>query len=127
MKYVIDSYAWVEYLDGSKAGRKVKEILESESEVYTSAISIAEIVSKAKRSGADVKVALNAMTILSRIVDIDFNMAKNAGKIHAEMRKKIKDFGLGDCFVLECAKRVNGKVVTGDEHFRGMKNVVFIK
>lgn len=123
----MDAYAWIEYLNGSSAGFNVKEILESENEVYTCAVTVAEVASKVKRANMDVEVALNAVKMLSQIVDIDFIMAKNAGETHAEMRKKIKDFGLGDCFVLECKNKIGGKIVTGDEHFRGMDDVVFIK
>lgn len=101
-KYIIDAYAWIEYLDGSFAGEKVKRILEElNNEIYTCAVNVAEVASKVKRSNMDVEVALNAIKMLSQIVDIDFIMAKNAGDAHAKIRKKIKDFGLGDCFVLE--------------------------
>ena len=127
-KYIIDAYAWIEYLDGSTEGEKVKEILEeSKNEAYTCAVTAAEVASKVKRSNMNVEVALNAIKMLSQIVDVDFIMAKNAGETHAKMRKKIKDFGLGDCFVLECRNKIGGEIITGDPHFRDMDSVVFIK
>ena len=46
-KHVIDAYAWIEYLIGSKAGEKVKSILEdAANETYTCAVTVAEVVSK---------------------------------------------------------------------------------
>ena len=126
-RYVMDAYAWIEYLDGSAAGRQVKEIIESDNEIHTCAVNVAEIISKVKRANMDVNVAVRTIAGLSQIINVDFVMAMDAGETHALMRKKIKDFGLGDCFVLECNKRIGGKIVTGDEHFRGMEDVVFIK
>ena len=50
MKYIIDSYAWVEYLEGSKLGEKVREIInDKDKEIFSLNLTIAEIVSKVKR------------------------------------------------------------------------------
>jgi len=49
-----------------------------------------------------------------------------AGKLHAEMRKHIKDFGLSDAFILALAKTTNSKILTGDRHFKNVKEALFI-
>jgi predicted nucleic acid-binding protein len=43
------------------------------------------------------------------------------------LRKRIKDFGPADSFVLATAKVLKAKIVSGDEHFKNLKNVIFIK
>ena len=44
MRYVIDSYAWLEYFMGTVAGMKVKEIIDSiDYEKLTPTICVAEI------------------------------------------------------------------------------------
>lgn len=49
-KYIIDAYAWVEYLIGSKAGEKVRSVLDTENnEIYTCAVTVAEVASKTAR------------------------------------------------------------------------------
>ena len=48
------------------------------------------------------------------------------GLLHAEIRKTVKDFGLGDCFVLSLARKIDGKILTGDPHFKGFKECVLI-
>jgi predicted nucleic acid-binding protein len=51
-KYVIDAYAWIEYLIGSRADEKVKSVLEEEgNEIFTCAVTIAGVVSKTAREG----------------------------------------------------------------------------
>jgi len=53
-KYVIDAYAWIEYLIRSKTGEKVKSVLEKETnEIYTCAATVAEVVSKRALSSYD--------------------------------------------------------------------------
>jgi PIN domain nuclease of toxin-antitoxin system len=63
----------------------------------------------------------------SRIVDLDFEMATQSGRISVEMKKKQKGWGLADSIVLCLAQRQKGKVVTGDLHFKDLEEVIFIK
>ena len=127
MKYLIDSYAWIEYLDGSISGLKVKDILTKNEEVLTLNLSIAEIISRTKRQDKNVEGVYNAIVSNSKIININAEIAKDAGILHAEIRKKIKDLGLIDAFVLLTARRLKTKIITGDEHFRKLKEAVLIK
>lgn len=127
MKYVIDSYAWIEYLDGSVAGERVKKILENENEIFSLNLTISEVVSRVKRKRGDVDIAYAAINSISKVAEVTPEIAKKAGEFHAEIRKKTKDFGLVDALILILAREINAKIVTGDEHFRGFKEAVFIK
>lgn len=127
MRYVADSYAWVEYLKGSEPGERVKEIIEDEGKsIFTSVLTIAEVISMLTRENADCEIAYEYILSISRCVAIDEGFAKDAGRIHAQLRKKIKDFGLVDAFVLLLAKKLKAKILTGDEHFRNFKETVMI-
>ncbi len=127
MKYIIDSYAWVEYLDGSTLGEKVKKILEGNNEIFSLNLTISEVVSKVKRKNGNIDTAYNAINSISKVAEITPEIAKKAGEFHAEIRKRIKDFGLVDSLILTLARELNARIVTGDEHFRGFKEAVFIK
>ena len=127
MKYIIDSYAWIEYLDGSLLGEKVKKILESDNEIYSLNLTISEVISRVKRKNGDIDIAYTAITSISKVAEITPEIAKKAGEFHAEIRKKIKDFGLVDSLILILARELNAKVVTGDEHLHRFKEAVFIK
>jgi len=127
-KYIIDAYAWVEYLIGSKAGNKVKSALEGENnEIYTCAVTVAEVVSKTVREGRDFETAYDILISNSRVIDVDEEISKEAGILHAEMRKTKRDFGLADAYVLAAARKINSKVLTGDIHFKGVKEAILIK
>ncbi len=124
-EYVIDAYAWVEYLEGSKHGERVNQIIKNH-KCFTSAVTLAEVVSKAKRAGKDSQAAFDAVVLNSRVLNVGEATAKNAGLLHAEMRKKSKDFGLADAFIL-AQRTKNQRIVTGDQHFRGIEDIEFLK
>lgn len=128
IKYVVDTWAWIEYLISSPHGEKIKQIIESSgNEIYINSIILAEVISKTAREKRDAGTAFEALTIMSKIIDInDANFSKEAGTLHAEMRKKMKDFGLADAFVLATARKIGAKVLTGDKHFKGMKEAAMI-
>jgi len=127
-KYVIDAYAWIEYLIGSKTGEKVKSVLEKETnEIYTCAATVAEVVSKTAREDREFETAYDILLSNSQIVNIDDEISKEAGVLHCEMRKTKRDFELADAYVLAVARTVNAKILTGDPHFRGVKEAVMIK
>jgi len=128
IKYVVDAYAWIEYLIGSASGAKVNAVLEEEnSEVYTCAVTVAEVISKVAREGQDVEEAYDVLLSNSQVVNVDEALSKNAGLLHAEIRGTEKDFGLADAYVLATARKLRTKVLTGDLHFKNVKEAVLIK
>jgi predicted nucleic acid-binding protein len=125
-KHVIDAYAWIEYLDGTNAGRKVTAILENNYDIYTCAVTLAEVVSKVARKGKDAKIAYDVLLSNSQIVSVDDELSLQAGLLHCEMRKTAKDFGLADAYVLATARRLKSKILTGDAHFKPLKEAIMI-
>ena len=126
--YVVDAWAWIEYLIGSEPGAKLNEIFEDEdTEVYTCAVTISEVVSKVAREGKDVEVAYSLLLSNSQIVNADEQLSRSAGLLHAEMRQNEKDFGLADSYVLATARKLKTKILTGDPHFKNVTDAVLIK
>lgn len=126
--FVIDSWAWIEYLDGSLRGSKVRDIVMDEgNQIFTHVISIAEIISKEKRRHKEPEIAWQAVTNLSRIIQIDELDSKNVGFLHAETKTRRKNFGLADSFVLSAARKMGANVLTGDPDFKGIPEAVFLK
>ena len=63
----------------------------------------------------------------SQILHLTLDTAVIAGENAVEMKKKIVGWGLADSIVLVHAREANARVVTGDEHFRKVKETIFIK
>jgi len=126
---VVDAWAWIEYLIGSEFGKKLNDVLyeSKSSEVYTCAITLGEVISKVAREGRDVEAAYTILLSNSQIININEELSKHAGLLHYEMRKTLKDFGLADAYVFATAKMLKAKILTGDAHFKDIKEAVLIK
>jgi predicted nucleic acid-binding protein len=132
-RYVVDAYAWIEYFRASKFGAVAKRYIESEGSA-TPTIVVSEISRKLLREielGNETRAGrmkrLEFIRATSQIVDLDFEIAAEAGEIDLDMKKKVKGWGLADSIILCTARNTKGKVITGDEHFRGLKETIFIK
>jgi len=126
-RHVLDSFAWIEEMSGSSLGAAVRQMIEDEgNEIFTSSVSVAEVVSHAQRKGLDGRKVADQIEAGSVVVPMDFTLAVAAGRIHAETSKKIKDFPLGDAAVIALARAMKAKIVTGDRHFRGLPETLFL-
>ncbi len=126
-EYVVDAYAWIEYLIGSEIGARVKVILEDENNgIYTSAVTLGEVISKIAREEQDVCTAYRILLSNSDVIDVDEELSKQTGIIQAEMRKSKKNFGLADAFVLATARKLGTRILTGDPHFQGIKEATLV-
>ena len=121
--YIIDSYAWVEYFRGTKEGAAAKEYIEKKSNA-TCSITIAELAEKYRRENKDFLEDYTFIVSKSRIIDLSGDIALAAGEINFENKKKIKNWGMSDAIILATARIFNAKVVTGDEHFRNLNEVM---
>ncbi len=132
-KHIIDAYAWIEYFKASNYGDIAKKYIESD-DALTPTIAVAEVSQKLQTEielGNETQEGrlkrLEFIRATSRIVDLDFEIAAEAGKTNAIMKKKTKGWGMADSIILCTAQSVEGKVVTSDEHFRGLNETIFIK
>ncbi len=126
-RLVVDSWAWVEYFDGSRLGQNVGERISGDVELWTSVVSLTELVSKYRRKRISEEKAIEAIHSLSRFGIPNGDDAIQAGRLHAEVRSKSPDFSLVDAFVLQLARKLDAKVLTGDSDFRGIKEAEFLE
>ncbi len=125
-RFVIDSCAWIEYFRGTKAGGEAKDYIESK-EGAISVISVAELKEKYMKEGwryfdAD----LLFITSIATVIPLDKEIAVLAGEINFERKKKVRDWGMSDSIVLATARKASAKVVTGDPHFKDIRESIFI-
>jgi predicted nucleic acid-binding protein len=125
--YVLDTYAWIEYFKGSSFADKVESILES-GKCFTPSIVIAELKTKFLRENLDFAQAFNFIEFKTTIIPLDKTIALLAGEINFERKKANRHWSLSDSIVLATARKINAKVVTGDEDFNDLKEeVVMLK
>ena len=126
---IFDAYAWVEYaLDGPKA-ETVTQLLESASEAITPASVLAELKESMLKQGIRAPVMNHILTYIksrTTVVGIDSTIAELAGEINFNQKRTIKNWGMLDSFVYAATKLRRGTVLTGDPHFKQLRDVIYI-
>ncbi len=128
MIYIIDSYAWIEYFIGSKKGGLLQKLfLDEKNKFLTVECCLAEIKGWAIKNNQEFNRLYEIIRANSDIIKIaDYNWIDSAVE-RFEQRKTKKDFGLIDAVILTKQKELNCKIISGDKHFKDMKNVVFLE
>ncbi len=127
MRFIVDSYAWIEYFKGSQKGNKAKKIIEKkENELVTLDICLAEIkfwALQEKLDFAEIKRVIRANSSIAESSSKDW---LDSAEVKSEKRKKHKNFGLVDAMLLIKQKQLNAIILTGDKHFKENRNVEMI-
>jgi len=127
MIYIIDTHPWIEYFLGTKIGLNLKKLFENQNNKFiTLECCLAELRGYCLKNKYHFDQILNIVKRNSFIFPVMANHWIEAGKIRFELRKKIKNFGLIDAILLSKQKELDCKLVSGDYHFKNMKNIVFI-
>ena len=122
MTVLIDSWAWIEYFKGSQHGTKAKEIIESGQKIILSTINVSEIYNfLLKNQPAEAEKLIGFVLSSSFVIPVDSKIAIEAAKI-----KHSQKMGLADAIVLATAEENNAEILTGDDDFKNMKNVIYI-
>ncbi|MEK6826082.1 MAG: hypothetical protein AABX90_00460 [Nanoarchaeota archaeon] len=128
MLHIIDSYAWIEYFIGSNKGEILKKLfLDDKNSFLTMGCCLAEIKGWALKNNRDFNQLYKIIKANSRILAITGRDWIDTAKERFEQRKKQKDFGLIDAVILVKQKELNCKIVSGDKHFKDMKDVIFMR
>lgn len=126
---VIDAHAWIAYFKGEKGCEVVKDYIENK-KTMTPTIVLAELSDKFTRLGDEEWAeAIKFIRATSAVIGLTTLIAVNAGKTKNSIRaiKGKTNFGLADAIIYETAHQYNTKVLTGDPHFKGLKDVVWIR
>jgi len=129
---VIDTYAWVEYLLGSKAGVKARSYVEGGS-ALTPSIVLCELrrwylreIEAGRRSQREMQTHFAYIESTTEVVPLDGSLALQAGETDFLMKKRVKDWPMADSIIYATAKTRSAQLVTGDPHFETLEDIVFI-
>lgn len=134
MKIVVDSYAWVELFIASKKGEEVKRLIAEADEAITPDIVLSEVARKYVREGVGEEAILERLAAISNateVVSIDARVALESGSCYLELqqsssRRRIGDPSLFDAIILAVTRLRESKVLTGDRHFQGFSETIWL-
>ena len=129
---VIDTFAWVEYLLGSRAGARAKERIESSGSM-TPSVVLLELtgwylreIEAGRRKESEMREQISFVETCSEIVPLDETLARWAGELDFLMKKRIRGWPIADSIIYATARSRSAEVVTGDPHFKGLDDVFFL-
>ena len=129
---MIDTYAWVEYLIGSRIGSKAKDYIET-GRALTPSIVLVELrkwflreIEAGRRSEREMQLHFQFIESATEVVLLDTSLALKAGETDFLMKKRVRNWPIADSVIYATARSRAAQVVTGDPHFRGLEEVIFI-
>ena len=123
--FVIDTWVWVEYYLGEDT--RVNEYVENDSlDLFTSTITLTEMIKFLHQNHEtleNIDQVISEIGIRSLIMPVTEDIAIRAGEFRNEGFKG----GIADTIILATARTGGHTVVTGDPHFKGISDAVYIK
>jgi predicted nucleic acid-binding protein len=127
MIYIIDTYAWIEYINGSNKALILKRLFQNPNNKFiTMECCIAELAGFSLKKNLNFEKIFELVKTNSIILPVLTKNWIEAAKIRSELRKKIQHFGLIDAILVSKQKELKSKVISGDPHFKTLKNIVYI-
>ena len=117
MTTTIDTWAWMEYFNGSQAGQRVKQLVEGSEEICTPSLVLLEFKAKYLREKKPFEERVGFICKRTRIVPLSKEIALAAAEY------KLKGLHASDAIIYATARAVNSTLLTGDKHFTGMEHV----
>ena len=124
MKILLDSWVWIEIFKGTAVGIRLAEQMRKTpgENVFTTSANLFEVCYRIKEDYGEEKAKQLQAFIENRstVLSVDKTVALTAVEIR--LKEGLRAI---DAFTLAAARLQQAKVFTGDEHFKGLKDVVF--
>ena len=127
--YVLDSFAFIAYLEDEPAAQRVQKTLrdaeENKCKVYISIINLGEILYSVERNNGLTKT--HEALALIQSLPIEILPADNQTVLAAAHIKANHPISYADAFVVVAAQKMNGTIMTGDPEFEEVTNLAKIE
>lgn len=122
-RLLADSYALIELLGGNP---RYVPIFRS-ADVVTTALNVVEVYSALLQRVSREEAETDARACLARVVEVPHATALRAAEFRAEMHGRKRNCSHVDGWGYAASEILGRKFLTGDEAFRGLPNVEFVK
>jgi len=119
------THPWIELLNDGPKGKLVAGLMEQEQPAIATP-SLSELTSWAFRNELDAKSILEKVKEASLVLPLTEEVAQLAGELHFLYKKETPGWGMVDSMIYATALTHGLKLVSGDKHFKGKQNVVFL-
>jgi predicted nucleic acid-binding protein len=125
-EYLLDSWAWFEYFQGSARGKRIAAVIEGPHRIATTIVVIAELADKFGREHIDFHQFLKFIKLRATLIPLTEELVLKAPEIKLELRKRHPDASLVDAINLAAARINKAKLLTGDSDFSGIPDAELV-
>lgn len=120
---LVDSCGWLEYFTDGTLAPKYYAYLKRTKEIITPTIILYEIYKKIKKERSEEDALLAVAQIQqTEIIPLADSIALAAADLSLEHK-----IPMADAIIYATARSQGAKIITSDEHFRELENIVFLK
>ena len=130
MAFLVDTYALMEWFIWENMNyEQYFYQIQNKKTSYVSEITLVELFHHIYHNEGERTAELIYSSVIHHlnIAKLDQDIIKNAGIFRSEMLKKKRSLSYADCLNYSIAKKQKVKLLTGDEDFKGLENVEFVK
>ncbi|MCB9359098.1 PIN domain-containing protein [Candidatus Woesearchaeota archaeon] len=124
--FIVDSHAWISYFKGDVSAEILGDLINNRKRLITIECCLSEIKCIALRDWSDFKRMKAIIAANSTILPVLQENWLGAAQIRHDIRKTVQRFGLIDAILVSRQKDLKCKILTGNPHFKKMKNVLYI-
>jgi len=120
---LVDSFIWLEILQGSPRGRRALGLMDASDELHTSVVNLYEVSYRVRqiRDEATEKELITSIASHARIHPVDRDVALAAAPLRI-----IHGYGAVDALYHATATLHDLTMLTGDLHFKGIEGALLI-
>lgn len=130
MGFLVDTYALMEYFVWNNENyRKYFERFQMIKDSYVTEITLVELYYHVyhNEDPETADMIYSSVTHYLNVTGMDEEIIKSAGIFRSEMLKKKKALSYADCINYSTARKLNLKLLTGDNDFEGLRNIEFVQ
>ena len=129
MMYVVDTYALIEwFIQGNENYRKHFEEIDNKG-AFVTELTVMEFYHKVFHNAGKDKAdeALDVILGNMKVIDLNLDLIKQSAIFRSEMLHRKRELSYADSVNFIAAKGLRLKLLTGDNDFKGLENVEFVK
>jgi predicted nucleic acid-binding protein len=109
--------------------RKYFEEIQIKGNSYVSEITLVELYHHIYHNKGAERADIIYSSVINylKVTKMDNHVIKNAGIFRSDMLKRRRSLSYADCINYAISKKLKVKLLTGDEDFKGIRNVEFVK
>jgi predicted nucleic acid-binding protein len=121
--FLVDSFVWLEILQGRERGRRALELMDESEALHTSVVNLYEVSYRVRqiRDETSAKELITSISLHAQVHPVDHEIA-----LAAALLRIIHGYGAIDALYHATAEILDLTMLTGDLHFKEIEGAILV-